>query len=69
MLDKNISARIISKVESIKENPFHFVHHLSGVTLYSLRVGDYRVILDIEKQKMVIFVVKIGHRRKVYGDV
>ena len=68
-LDKTTSSRIVAKVESIKNDPFVFVKHLEGVKLYSLRVGDYRVILDIENQKMVIFVVKAGHRSKVYDDI
>ncbi len=68
-LGGDISNRIISKVESIKDNPFLFVKHLQGVALYSLRIGDYRIIMDIENQKMVIFVVKIGHRGKVYDDL
>jgi mRNA interferase RelE/StbE len=68
-LDKNVSERIVSKVEDIKEDPFAFVKRLQGMKLYSLRVGDYRVILDIENKKMVIFVVKIGHRGKVYDDL
>ncbi len=68
-LDKAVSARIISKVESIKENPFYFVGQLSGAPLYSLRVGEYRLILDIKKHKMVIFVVKVGHRRNVYDEL
>ena len=68
-LDGDIAHRIISKVESIKDNPFLFVKHLQGVALYSLRIGDYRIIMDIENQKMVIFVVKIGHRGEVYDDL
>lgn len=68
-IDKNTSSRIVSKVESIKDNPFLFVKHLQGVALYSLRVGEYRAILDIGNQKMVIFVVKVGHRGNVYDDL
>ncbi|MGI0141821.1 MAG: type II toxin-antitoxin system RelE family toxin [Candidatus Micrarchaeales archaeon] len=68
-LDNKISKRIIAKVESIKEQPFSYVKHLVGVPLYSLRIGDYRVIMDIKNKEMVIFVIKIGHRSKVYGKV
>ena len=68
-LGKNTSARIISKVESIIENPFAFVKRLHGVSLYSLRAGNYRVILDIENKKLVIFVVRIGHRSKIYDGL
>ncbi len=68
MLGKNTSIRIISKVESITENPFAFVKKLHGVSLYSLRTGNYRTILDIENKRLVIFVVRIGHRSRIYAD-
>lgn len=38
---------------------------LSGVSLYSIRVGDYRVIASIEKSKMVVFAIGLGHRSKI----
>ncbi len=68
-LDDKLRRRIITKVESITEQPFSYVKHLVGVPLYSLRVGDYRVIMDIKNKQMLIFVVMIGHRKKVYGEL
>ena len=32
------------------------------------RVGDYRILADIQDDKLVIIVIKIGHRRNVYDD-
>lgn len=68
-LDKSVSTRIIAKVESIKENPLDYVKRLVGVSIYSLRVGDYRVIMDIKNKEMVIFVIKVGHRNRVYDNL
>ncbi len=68
-IDPSISARIISKVEDSRENPFLFVKRLKGIALYSLRIGDYRAILDIENKKMVVLVVEVGHRRSIYKGV
>ena len=65
-LSKNISERIIDKVESITDDPFSFVTKLKGFDLYRLRAEDYRIIMSIEKNKMLIFVLEIGHRSKVY---
>lgn len=33
---------------------------------YRLRVGDYRVIYDIEDKQLIILVVGVGHRREIY---
>ena len=36
---------------------------------YRLRVGDYRVIYAIEGRRLVILVIKIGHRKDVYKNL
>ncbi len=38
---------------------------LSG--LWKYRVGDYRLIWEVQKEEIVVLVVNVGHRRKVYG--
>ena len=35
-------------------------------SLYRIRVGDYRIIYSVEDSKLVVLVVKIGHRREIY---
>jgi mRNA interferase RelE/StbE len=42
------------------------VRRLSGRDEYRLRVGDYRVLFEIEDDQLVVLVVEIGHRRGVY---
>jgi mRNA interferase RelE/StbE len=34
-----------------------------------LRTGKYRVIMSIEREKLVILVVEVGNRKKVYDDL
>jgi len=65
-LEKSAAKRIIDKVEKIKADPFLFVEKLKGIDFYKLRVGDYRVIMSIEKGRMIIFVLEVGHRSVVY---
>ena len=36
--------------------------------LLRLRVGNYRIIYSIEEQRLVVIVVKVGHRQDVYRD-
>lgn len=34
--------------------------------LWRYRVGDYRIICELQDNKLVVLVVEIGHRREVY---
>ena len=46
------------------------IKRLSGVkeALYRLRVGAYRVIFKKDKGRLVILVVRIGHRKEIYSE-
>lgn len=65
-LEKSLQERIISSLERIRIRPEAYVTKLVGDPAYKLRVGDYRVLLDINKGKLIILVIKIGHRKNVY---
>ncbi len=65
-LGKEIQERIIVTLERIRVRPYAFVVKLVGSTYFRLRVGDYRVILDIQENRLVIFVIELGHRRNIY---
>ena len=36
--------------------------------LWRYRVGDYRLICRIEDERVVVFVLKVGHRREIYDE-
>ena len=65
-LDKIIQKRIITKLESIRDNPFFYATRLVGFDVYKIRVGDYRIIISIEKNTLLILVLKVGQRRSIY---
>lgn len=65
-LDKKIASRIIDGVEDIKEEPFAAVSRLTGSQFFRLRVGDYRIILDLQQGKLIIFVVETDNRKRIY---
>ena len=65
-IDKQVARRIDKKLREISSDPFLHVTRLVGLEIYKLRVGDYRVLMSIQKEKLVIMVVEIGHRRNVY---
>jgi len=65
-LSSDLRNRIGHALEKIKIRPHNFVLRLVGSPYYRLRVGDYRVILDILKDKLVILVIGVGHRKNIY---
>ena len=65
-LEKNTQQRIINVLERIKIRPFHFIKRKQGTPYFILRVGNYRAILDIRSEKMMIFVLEVGHRKNIY---
>ncbi|WMT45518.1 MAG: type II toxin-antitoxin system RelE/ParE family toxin [Cuniculiplasma divulgatum] len=65
-LDQEARQRIIATIERIRVRPDAYVKKLVGDEGYRLRVGNYRVILDLDKEKLIILVLRIGHRRNVY---
>ena len=65
-LERLIQERIISALERIKIRPESYITKLVGDPGYKLRVGDYRIIMDVDKSKLLILVIKIGHRKNIY---
>lgn len=65
-LDKATQRHIIAVLERIRIRPERFVRKLVGDPGYRLRVGDYRVIMDIDKERLLILVIKVGHRKNIY---
>ena len=65
-LEKDIKKRIWNKLQQCKENPFHFLEHLENIEGYKLRVGDYRLIIDVDKSNQILYILKIGHRKNIY---
>jgi len=65
-LDRPIQERIGAVFERIKMRPQDFVEKLVGEQGYKLRIGDYRVFLDIFEDKLLIFVIEISHRKNAY---
>lgn len=65
-LGREEQERIISTIERVRIMPEMYVTKLVGDPGYKLRVGDYRIIMDIETDKLLILVLKIGHRGSIY---
>ena len=67
-LDSSLRATVIGSIgRKLTTSPTRFGKPLRGSLfgVWSLRVGDWRVLYRIEKQTVII--ARIGHRREVYG--
>ena len=65
-LEKPLRERIIKKLELARTNPKSFFERLEDRDDYKLRIGDYRLIADIDFNSKKIDVTKVGHRKNVY---
>ncbi|MBN2426561.1 MAG: type II toxin-antitoxin system RelE/ParE family toxin [Calditrichaceae bacterium] len=66
-LPKNDLIKIVEKIKNLSVDPRpHGAEKLSDDDKYRVRQGNYRIMYTIENEKLIIIVVKIGHRREVY---
>lgn len=65
-LDNVARKRIKIKLEDLSKNPKSSAKKLtnSSIGQYRFRIGNYRVVFDIDKQNIVI--LRVGHRREIY---
>lgn len=66
-LESIAAKRIIKKIESSLNDPHTVFRGLSGRDEYKLRVGNYRIIADIDEANHVIFIRSLGHRKNIYN--
>ena len=68
-IDSKVGQRILDKIEWLVYNfdyvrPLPLLGDLSG--FYKLRIGNWRVIYEVERDKLEIIIHYIGHRSKIY---
>ena len=62
--------QIIKRIGLLADNPRRSgCTKLSGYDRYRIRVGSYRIVYGIEDDELVVYVVKVGHRKNVYRGV
>ena len=67
-LPKAMLKKVVDKIQSLANTPRPAgCKKLTADEKYRVRVGGYRILYSIEDKKLVIYVVKVGHRKKVYG--
>lgn len=60
--------RITGKLKQLKTSPEKAGKRLKHSEYYSLRIGDYRAIYEINTNKKQVIILYIGHRKNVYDD-
>ena len=62
--------RIKKRIDDLSENlPNPATTKMKGSnSFHKIRTGDYRIIYEIQKDKLIILVVRIGHRKEIYRD-
>ncbi len=58
--------RIVSTLKRCRIRPYSHIKKLVGSKYFRLRIGDYRAILDIIDNKLIIHVIEVGHRKNIY---
>lgn len=60
-------SRILERIGALADDPRpHGCEKLSALERYRVRMGDYRIVYAIEDSDLVVWVVRVGHRRDVY---
>ncbi len=69
-LPMRVRSRVVDALYLLSQNPLSEllkVKKLKGAEdLYRIRIDDYRLVYEIRKKKLVVLVIKIGHRREIY---
>jgi mRNA interferase RelE/StbE len=66
-LDKKFIPVIKLAISSLADNPRPYGYKkLKGENAYRIRVGDYRVIYEIEDSRIIVIIVSVGHRKDIY---
>ncbi len=68
-LDSKERERIIFALEKLRILPERYQKRLVGEQCYKFRVEDYRLIIDLKTDKLLVLVAKIGHIRNIYKNI
>ncbi len=68
-LPKSIQQKIAEVLDGLSDDPRpRGVRKLESISAYRIRVGDYRIAYTIEDDRLIVLVVRVGHRKDLYKD-
>lgn len=66
--NKKLRQQIVTRIARLADDPRPpGCQTISGQEAYRIRQGIYRIIYTIEDDRLIVTVVRVGHRRDVYG--
>lgn len=67
-IDRQLIPRIVAAAEQLAHEPFPSgAKKLQGTeSIYRIRVGDYRIVYEVNAAEVVIIIVRVRHRKEVY---
>lgn len=66
-IPQQVLKRILERIEALRDDPRPpGAVKLSSMEYYRVRQGTYRIVYEIRDTVLVVILVKIGHRRKIY---
>jgi mRNA-degrading endonuclease RelE of RelBE toxin-antitoxin system len=67
-IEESVRLRIVERLRELRDSPERVGKRLRFSDFWSLWVGDYRAIYEIDRGKGRVVVLFVGHRKKVYDD-
>ena len=67
-IEEQTRLRLTEKLRELRNRPERVGKRLKYSEFWSLRLGDYRAIYEINRDKNQVVILFIGHRKKVYDD-
>lgn len=67
-LDRATARRLLEAIEKLTEEPCPpgCVQLKGGDGEFRIRVGNYRIVYDVNDEQLIVLVLRVGHRREVY---
>ena len=66
-IPKDSFVKILNVIEELACNPYPpNIKKLKGREAWRIRVGNYRIIYQINNDELKILIIKIGHRKDIY---
>lgn len=68
-LTKNQKSKLKEIIGEMKLNPFSvpFTRIKGEINVYRIRIGDYRILFEMDKEERIISILKVEHRKKIYS--